>query len=127
MPPRKKEIPWSFRQLLVKICFMTATIVIGLYCGLTASYTSFYVAVLIQAINNAYESFELLAGYNRFITAFQAVAFLGAGVSAILAVLFFSGAPLGCRQYVLGIAVALSIPVIHFLIEAIVMCASGKN
>ena len=126
MPSNKKDIPWPFRRLLVKICLMSATITIGLYCGFTDSYAAFYVAVLIQAINNAYESFELLAGYNKFITAFQAISLLGAGVSAILSILFFAGAPLNSLEYVLGITIALSIPVLHFLIEIFVLWWSGK-
>ena len=116
MPSNKKDIPWPFRQLLVKICLMSATITIGLYCGFTDSYAAFYVAVLIQAINNAYE----------FITAFQAISLLGAGVSAILSILFFAGAPLNSLEYVLGITIALSIPVLHFLIEIFVLWWSGK-
>ena len=126
MPRRKKDIPWTLRQLLVKICLLSATIIIGLYCGVTDSYGAFYVAALIQAINNAYESFGLLAGYNKFITAFQAFSFIGAGISAILAVLFFCGAPLGRRICALIVAIALSIPVLHFLIESFILWQSGK-
>lgn len=126
MTPQKKDIPWSFRQLLIKILIMATSTVIGLYCGMTDSYAAFYVAALIQAINNAYESFELLAGYNRLITAFHAVSLLGAGASAILALLFFSGAPVDCCVWVLCIAVALSIPTVHFITEACILWRSGK-
>lgn len=126
MSSKKKDIPWPFRQLLVKSGLMSATIAISLYCGFTASYSAFYVAVLVQALNNGYESFELLSGYNRFITAFHTFSFLGAVASAILAVLFFSGAPLGGLKLVSCITIALSIPVIHFLIEAFILWKSGK-
>ena len=126
MPRRKNDIPWTLRQLLVKICLLSATIIIGLYCGLTNSYSAFYVAVLIQAINNVYESFELLTGYNKFITAFQAISFIGAGISAILAILFFCNAHLGCHMCVWIVAIALSIPVLHFLIESFILWQAGK-
>lgn len=126
MASKKKDIPWSFRQLLVKFFIMSATIVIGLYCGFSDSYAAFYVAALIQAINNSYESFELLKGYNKFITAFHTVSFVGAGGSIILAILFFAGAPLNCLGYVLGITIALSVPVLHFLIEVFILWWSGK-
>ena len=126
MPQRKKDIPWSLRQLLVKIGLTAATIAIGLYCGFTASYAAFYVAVLVQALNNAYESFTLLAGYNKFITLCHAVSFLGATGSAVLAILFFAGAPLAGQPFVFGITTALSIPVVHFLIEAFILWWTGK-
>ena len=69
--PSKKPIPWSLRQLCVKVALMSITVFIGLLCGYHDSYNSFYIAVLVQAANNAYDSFGLLNGYNRFITILQ--------------------------------------------------------
>lgn len=126
MPSKKKDIPWPFRQLLLKSCLMAATMIISLYCGFTDSYAAFYVAVLIQAINNAYESYGLLKGYNKFITAWHTISFFGAVASAILAILFFAGAPLNGLGYVLGISAALSVPIFHYMIELFILWQSGK-
>ena len=127
MASRKKDwLPWSFRQLLVKAALTTATIVIGLYCGYLDSYTAFYVAVLIQAFNNTYESYGLMKGYNRAITVFQTLAFLGAIASGIIAILSFAGVDVNTPFYMWLVAALLSIPVVHFLIEAICLLVERR-
>lgn len=127
MASRKKDwLPWSFRELLVKAALTTVTIVIGLRCGYRDSYTAFYVAVLIQAINNAYESYGLMKGYNKGIIVYQTLAFLGATASGIIAILSFAGFDVNTSFYMWLVAVLLSIPVVHFLIEAVCLFFEGK-
>lgn len=125
MPP-KKNIPWTLPQLCVKIGLLSATTVIGLWCGHKDSYSAFYVAVLVQALNNAYESFGLLGGYTRFITWFHVISFLSAVISAIIAVLFFADAAVDNQICVWIIAGLLSVPVLHYLIETFILLVKGK-
>lgn len=51
---KRKNIEWTLREFMFKIGVMAITICIGLWCGGIDSYNSFYIAVLIQAINNIY-------------------------------------------------------------------------
>ena len=127
MASRKKDwLPWPFRQLIVKAALTITTIVIGLYCGYLDSYTAFYVAVLIQALNNAYESYGLMKGYNRTITVVQTLAFLGAIVSGIIAVFSFAGVDVNTLCHTWIVVALLSIPVVHFLIEAVCLILKEK-
>ena len=125
MPSKKKDIPWTLRQLCVKIGVMFATVTVGLWCGRRDSFSAFYVAVLVQAVNNAYESYGLMSGYNRFITGFHILSFLGAIVSAVAAVLYFAGAAVGVPQCMYAVVVLLSVPILHFFIEAICLFVNG--
>ena len=98
---------------------MIITVAIGLWCGWSDSYSAFYIAVLVQAVNNLYDSSAFLGGYTRFVTVFQIMAFLGALGSAVLAIVHFTsrGSVVDSRGFVIGIAIALSIPIVHFGIE----------
>lgn len=127
MAAKKKDwLPWPFRQLWAKAALTITTIIIGLYCGYIDSYTAFYVAVLIQALNNAYESYGLMKGYNRAITVFQTLAFLGAIASGIIAILSFAGGEVNTSFHVWLVVAMLSIPVVHFLIEAVCLLVEGR-
>lgn len=125
MATKKKKIPWSLQQLCVKSGLMATTIVISLYCGIHASYASFYLAVFVQALNNAYESFHLLQGYNAFITIFHLFSFLGAIICGILAVLHLAGANVDSNFFIWLIIVCLCIPILHFLIEVYCILRAG--
>lgn len=116
---KRKNIGWTLRDFMVKIAVMVITIGIGLWCGWTDSYGAFYIAVLVQAVNNLYDSSAFLGGYTRFVTVFQIIAFLGALVSAVLAVIHFTngGSVVDSPCFVIGIAIVLSIPILHFGIE----------
>lgn len=105
---------------MVKIAVMVVTISIGLWCGWIDSYGAFYIAVLVQAVNNLYDSSAFLGEYTKFITVFQIMAFLGALGSVVLAIVHFTngGNVVDSRNFVIGIAVALSIPALYFGIEA---------
>lgn len=115
----RKNIEWSLREVALKIAVMTVTIGIGLWCGWADSYSSFYIAVLVQSVNNLYDSSAFLGGYNKVITIFQLLAFGGALVSFILAIVHFTskGSIVDTQKFVIGIVIALSIPIIHFGIE----------
>lgn len=120
---QRKKFPFSLQESAVKFAIMCFTIAIGLWCGGHDSYGAFYIAVLVQAINNMYDSFGLLKGFNKFITSFQFATFVCALTAAILAIIHF--APGGsCVDTVTCLAVVsilLSIPVIHLGIEAYLM------
>ena len=125
---RRKNIGWTLRELMAKLAVMGITICIGLWCGWIDSYNSFYIAVLVQAVNNLYDSCSFLSGYTRFITIFQTISFLGALVSAILAILHFtsSGSVFDSKFFVIGIVTALTIPVLHFGIEVYSMIRNDR-
>ncbi len=116
---KRKNIVWSLREFVIKIAVMAVTISIGLWCGWTDSYSAFYIAVLVQAINNLYDSSAFLGGYTKFVTVFQLLAFLGALASAILSIVHFTskGNVVDTPGFVITIIAALSIPVVHFGIE----------
>ena len=116
---KRKNIGWTLREFMVKIAVMIITVAIGLWCGWSDSYSAFYIAVLVQAVNNLYDSSAFFGGYTRFVTVFQIMAFLGALGSAVLAIVHFTsrGSVVDSRGFVIGIAIALSIPIVHFGIE----------
>ena len=129
MPEKKRRnIGWTLRELMIKIAVMLVTIGIGLWCGWIDSYGSFYVAVLVQAVNNIYDSSGFLEGYTRFITIFQVISFLGAVLSAILAIVHFTtgGSIVDSIIFVIGIVLMLSVPLLHFGIEAYCMIRENQ-
>ncbi len=129
MPTKKrKNIGWTLRELMFKIAVMTVTIGIGLWCGWIDSYSTFYIAVLVQSINNIYDSSAFLRGYTKFITVFQLLAFMGAVVSFILSIVHFTnrGSIVDTQEFVWGVVIALSIPIIHFGIEVYSMVRENR-
>ena len=125
---KRKNIVWSLREFVIKIAVMAVTISIGLWCGWTDSYGAFYIAVLVQSINNLYDSSAFLGGYTRFVTIFQLMAFLGALGSGILAIVHFTsqGSVVDASEFVIGIVIALSIPVVHYGIEVYSMIRQDR-
>ena len=116
-------MPFTLQQYAVKLLVMFFTIGIGLWCGWHDSYNAFYIASLIQAINNMYDSFYFLKGYNRFITTFEFVVFIGALITAVLSIIHFApgGNCLDTDVFLVLITVFLSAPVLHFIIEVYLM------
>lgn len=116
---KRKNVVWSLRELMMKIAVMLITISIGLWCGWNDSYNAFYITVMVQAINNIYDASYFLGGYTKFITIFQLTAFLGALGSGILSIIHFTnkGSVVDGLEFVIGIVIALSIPVVHYAIE----------
>lgn len=125
---KRKDIGWTLQQLMIKIGVMTFTIGIGLWCGWSDSYSSFYIAVLVQAVNNLYDSCAFLNGYTKFITLFQSLAFIGALGSSILSIIHFTskGSIIDTQEFVIGIVIALSIPVIHYGTEVYYMIKENR-
>lgn len=125
---KRKNIEWTLREFMFKIGVMAITICIGLWCGGIDSYNSFYIAVLIQAINNIYDSSAFLGGYTKFVTIFQVFTFLGALLSLICAIIHFTnkGNIVDTSTFVIGSAVALSIPVVHYGIEVYSMIRRNR-
>ena len=125
MQKRKRNIPLSLRELIVKACFMIATVFIGLWCGLHDSYSAFYVATLVQAVNNAYDSYKFLSGYNKLITLFHILSFVAAILAGTISIVYFAGAKVGYSTFVCIIVVALSIPPLHYLVEILIKLFTG--
>ncbi len=125
---KRKNIIWSLREFMIKIAVMAVTISIGLWCGWTDSYSSFYIAVLVQSINNLHDSSVFLGGYTKFVTIFQLLAFIGALGSAILAIVHFTsqGSVVDTPKFVIGITIALSVPLVHFGIEVFSMIRQNR-
>lgn len=125
---KRKNIGWSLRELVIKIAVMAVTICIGLWCGWTDSYGAFYIAVLVQAINNLYDASAFFGGYTKFITIFQLIAFFGALGSAILSIVHFTsqGNIVDKPQFVLAIVIALTIPLVHFGLEVYSMLRQDR-
>lgn len=125
---KRKNIVWSLREFVIKIAVMAITISIGLWCGWTDSYSAFYIAVLVQSINNLYDSNAFLEGYTKFVTIFQLLAFIGALGSVIFSIVHFTskGSIVDTPKFVIGIAIALSIPVVHFGIEVYSMIRQNR-
>lgn len=125
---KRKNIGWTLQELMFKIAVMVLTISIGLWCGWIDSYSAFYIAVLVQAVNNLYDASTFLKGYTKFITIFQALAFIGALGSSAVAIVHFTskGSVVDAQEFVIGIVIALSIPVIHFGIEVYSMIRQDR-
>lgn len=113
---------------MIKISVMVITVGIGLWCGWSDSYGAFYIAVLVQAVNNMYDSSAFLSGYTRFVTVFHVIAFGGALFSAIFAVIHFTnnGNVVDAIGFVIAISIALSVPIIHFGIEVYSMIRHNR-
>lgn len=113
-------MPFTLQQYVIKLSVMGFTIGIGLWCGWNDSFSAFYIASLVQAISNMYDSFEYLKGYNKFITVFEFLAFIGGLITVILSIIHFApgGNYIDTRFCLALISVFLSIPVLHFVIEA---------
>lgn len=120
---RRKNMPFTLQQYAIKLSVMACTTVIGLWCGWHDSFSAFYIASLMQAINNMHDSFEFLKGYNRFITFFQFLAFIGALTTAILSIIHFApnGDYVDTKFCLILISVCLSIPILHFSVEALLI------
>ena len=121
--PERKKIDWSLRALLIKIAVLSVTIIIGLWCGGSDSYGTFYIAALIQAVNNIYDASAFFEGYTLFITVFQVVSFLGGLGTAIISILHFTvtGVFFDRPVFLIAVTLALSVPVLHFGIETYCM------
>lgn len=120
---QRKKFPFSLQESVIKLAIMCCTIGIGLWCGWHDSFSAFYIAVLVQAINNMYDSYGFLKGYNKFITCFQFASFVFAFVSAILAIIHFApgGSCVDTEKCLIVVSIFLSIPILHFGIEAYLM------
>lgn len=125
---KRKRIDYPLRELVIKASVMLVTLSIGLWCGWQDSYSSFYIATLVQAVNNLYDSSGFLEGYTKTITIFQLIAFVGALVAAILSIIHFTdgGNIVDTQQCVIGITLALSIPILHFVIEIYSMIRQNR-
>lgn len=116
----KKRV-WTLREALAKLAVMTLTVVIGLSVGGADSYKGFYIAALVQSINNVYDAVPYLEGYSKFVTGFQILSFLGGVASFVISIIQFTDAGAWTNNdIIVGIVCGmLSIPIIHLGIEII--------
>lgn len=126
MAHKKKDMPDSIQFLATKSGVSLITIAIGLYCGINDSHTSFYIASLVQAINNVYDSFSYLSGYNPYITFFHLASFLSAIFVCIISIIHFSSGYFTGIKTEIAVVVCLCIPVIHFLSEIVIKFFQGR-
>ena len=125
MTTNSKKLPWSIPELLVKSGVAGITIGIGLWCGFHDSYNAFYVAALVQSVNNAYDSMNLISGYNRFIAFFHITSFILAIITFIISVIHFCNGDVNSIKFVIFVIFALSIPVAHYLLEILLKFVAG--
>lgn len=126
MPLQKKEISLPLRSLVVKSGLSFITVAIGLYCGYQDSFSAFYVATIVQSVNNLYDSYHFLDGYNIFVTVFHLVSFIGAIVASAFAVIHFVGGDVDSVAHLVFVTVALSVPTVHYLIEVLIKLCTGN-
>lgn len=69
----------TLKKDIAKAAILLSSLVIGLLCGETLD--AFYIAVLVQSLSNAYDSFEYIGTFSRLITGAYVITFLGAVLS----------------------------------------------
>lgn len=125
---RGKNIDWPFPQLVAKILTSICALVISLWFGFMDSYTSFYIAVLVQSINNFYESFLFLFGYTKYIKIFNLIACC-LSVTAFLCSVIYLGDSVSFLQNSCSIRIIillLFVPIAYFISEAVCMIRDDK-
>ncbi len=123
-----KNLPWDFRGCCGKIVLMIITTVIPLWCGIHDTYGTFYLAVFLQSVNNMYDAYSFLKGFNKTITIFQAASLFGGLICVIISIIYISGYSLKLSSIwgVIICSVFLSIPILHYLIELYILYRNGK-
>lgn len=117
------------KELVAKLGTVVLTIIVGLLCGYYASFAAFYVAAMIQAVNNGYDA---VVSMNRggFHTFMHLLTFLGSLAVFIMAVSYFAigvlGKYLGTERAALVAACLLGIPALHMLVEVFYRGFTGK-
>jgi len=128
---KSSSVSISLKESAVRIGTDILTIVIGLLCGFFNSYTAFYIAVLVQAVNNGYEAGSSLEGYDKFNTFFFFISFLSSLAAFVSSVCYFAlpqqfGSLLSGIPAVIIMASMLSIPVLHMLVDVFIRIAQGN-
>lgn len=118
----------TLKKDVAKAAMLLVSLVIGLLCGETLD--AFYIAVLVQSLSNAYDSFEYIGVSSRLITGAYVITLLGAVLSFICAVLHFSPNQITVfvneKWAVVGVCVFLAIPFIIVAIKVFVTIRSGE-
>ena len=125
---RGKNIDWPFPQLVAKVLTSICVLVISLWFGLRDSHTSFYIAVLVQSINNFYESFLFLFGYTKYVTIFNLISCCLSVITFHCSVIYLgdstSSLQNSCLVYI--ISLFLFVPIAYFISEAFYMIRDNK-
>lgn len=118
----------TLKKDVAKASMLLVSLVIGLLCGDTLD--AFYIAVLVQSLSNAYDSFEYIGDSSRLITGAYVITLLGAVLSFICAVLHFSPNQMTAfvneKWVVVGVCVFLAIPFIIVAIKVFVTIRNGE-
>lgn len=118
----------TLKKDVAKAAMLLVSLVIGLLCGDTLD--AFYIAVLVQSLSNAYDSFEHIGVSSRLITGAYVITLLGAVLSFICAVLHFSSNQMTAfvneKWAIVGVCVFLAIPFIIVAIKVFVTIRSGE-
>lgn len=113
---------------IAKAAILLSSLVIGLLCGETLD--AFYIAVLVQSLSNAYDSFEYIGTFSRLITGAYVITFLGAVLSFICAILHFAPnrmtALVNTKGVVFVVCVCLAIPFIIMSIKVFITIRNGE-
>lgn len=118
----------TLKKDIAKAAILLISLVIGLVCGDTID--AFYIAVLVQSLSNAYDSFEYIGNTSRLITGAYVITLLGAVLSFICAVLHFSHNQITSfvneKWMIAVVCVFLSIPFIIIAVKVFVVIRSGE-
>ena len=109
----------SLTEVLANFALMSITIGIGLWCGASDSYSSFYIAVLIQSLNNMFNAVKYFGGYEKRVVVVQVISFVLAVLATIIAVVHFTprGGFFDNIWFIIFVTIALSLPAIHLAVE----------
>lgn len=118
----------TLKKDIIKAAILFFSLVIGLRCA--ENLDAFYIAVLVQSLSNAYDSFEYIGAFSRLITGAYAITFLGAVLSFICAILHFAPnrmtAFVNTKGVVFLVCICLAIPFIIMAIKVFITIRNGE-
>ncbi len=107
----------TLKKDVAKAAMLLVSLIIGLLCGETID--AFYIAVLVQSLSNAYDSFEYIGVRSRLVTGVYVIALFAAVLSLICAVLHFSPTTASFTNQVWVVAVVCGFLALPFVIVAV--------
>lgn len=107
----------TLKKDVAKAAMLLVSLIIGLLCGETID--AFYIAVLVQSLSNAYDSFEYIGVHSRLVTGVYVIALFAAVLSLICAVLHFSPTAASFTNQAWVVAVVCGFLALPFVIVAV--------
>lgn len=119
---------FELQECMGKFALLTVTVFIGLWCGIKGSYAAFYIAALIQALNNAYDAFGYLSVYDTVTKAAQAFIFLFAVAVFIISIIHFTegGEIMDNSGCLIFTTISLSMPIVFWGSESVYLIFQKK-